>query len=118
MQSHPRLRFNRSVSFSSWHPAGDSGGKHRSARAWTPPELSGLCWKPPNEPSVCLFNLTADPRETRNLALAHVELATTLVERFVKTYMYQSDYRRLQNFTQYRAGLPENHGGRWMPWIE
>ena len=105
------------------NPAHHYDGYYTAAGDWTPPHLLGLCLKPPglypgtSQPSICLFNLTADPRETRNLALTHIGLATDLVERFAKTYMYQADYRDLQNMTQHPAGLPARHGGRWVPWL-
>ena len=86
---------------------------------WAPPHLTSLCLPASKSPklTVCLFNLTADPTERRNIALEQYSLTLGLIERLIKSYMFDPRYRKLQNFTRHDEGLPSRHGGVWMPWL-
>ena len=64
---------------------------------------------------VCLFNLTADPREQRNLAAARPELVAQLRAR-IDAIVTGGEYVDTQNFTRDAAADPKRHGGVWLPW--
>ena len=108
-----KLVLSPALHYDGYYNARDSG-------KWTHAPLKSLCLKVPKQPCVSLFNLTADPNETTNLALReliHSSLVVDLVERFVKTYMFEPSYRRVQNMSRHDEAWPDKHDGVWAPWI-
>eukprot|EP01113_Clastostelium_recurvatum_P026300 TRINITY_DN3156_c1_g2_i1.p1 TRINITY_DN3156_c1_g2~~TRINITY_DN3156_c1_g2_i1.p1 ORF type:complete len:168 (-),score=22.59 TRINITY_DN3156_c1_g2_i1:55-558(-) len=81
---------------------------------WYPPPESGLGPTPsPAVPHITLYNITADPREKRNLADSYPNVVSNLLARL-------NDYGSEQVDPWVPpvdpASNPDNFGGVWQPW--
>ena len=63
--------------------------------------------------SPCLYNITDDPCEYRNLAATMTDIVATLQE---KLQEYQESMVEPRNKPKDNAGLPIYHDGVWGPW--
>ena len=65
---------------------------------------------------VLLFNITADPTERNNVALAHPEVVARLQARMAWYADPANGYKAQQKNFPHAAALPPLHNGTWAPW--